>query len=229
MITLITLTEDSGWPHANRYDLAFGSVYRALEAGVLNDAGSSLNSDRMLLFHTTSGCYDAIMVVFDRLAEAGVSIPYHKKTAAFHAQADRSAERLNRTLEVAHRVYVGDKQQWHRHPHLIQLAYNTATSVSTGFSPYEILYAQPRNIVERILRPETPPTHDNLAASEWMGDVSMQLADAKEAIARSFIGYKSYYDKTCKPLPEYRVGDFVSIRLNRHPVAIIKRNRLSAQ
>jgi hypothetical protein len=62
-----------------------------------------------------------------------------------------------------------------------------------------------------------------------MEDVSMRLADAKEAIARSFSTYKSYYDKTHKPLPEYKVGDFVSIRLDRHPVAIIKRNKLSAQ
>lgn len=112
---------------------------------------------------------------------------------------------------------------------MIQLAYNTATSVSTGFAPYELLYVQPQNIVERILRPQAPPTHDNPAASEWMEDVSMRLADAKEAIARSFSTYKSYYDKTHRLLPEYKVGDFVSIRLDRHPVAIIKRNKLRAQ
>jgi hypothetical protein len=58
----------------------------------------------------------------------------------------------------------------------------TATSVSTGFAPYELLYAQPQNIVEWILRPQTPPTHDNPAASEWMEDVSIWLADAKEAM-----------------------------------------------
>jgi hypothetical protein len=109
------------------------------------------------------------------------------------------------------------------------LAYNTATSISTGFAPYELLYAQPQNIVEQILQPQTPPTYDNLAASEWMEDISIRLADVKEAIARSFSTYKSYYDKTQKPLPDYKVRDFVSIRLDRYPLAIIKRNKLSTQ
>jgi len=57
----------------------------------------------------------------------------------------------------------------------------------------------------------------------------MRLADAKEAIARSFTMYKAYYDQTHKALPKYKPGDFVSIRLDRHPVSIIKRNKLSAQ
>ena len=130
---------------------------------------------------------------------------------------------------MALRSYVGDRQQWHRHLYLVQLAYNTAKSATTGFSPYELLYAQPQNIVERILRPQTPPTHENPAASEWLEDVSMHLADAKVAIARSFTTYKAYYDQTHSALPEYKPGDFVSIRLDRHPVSIIKRNKLSAQ
>jgi hypothetical protein len=55
MTLLVMLTEDSGWPHAYRSDLAFGSVYRALEAGTPNDTGFSLNPDGMLMFHTTQG------------------------------------------------------------------------------------------------------------------------------------------------------------------------------
>jgi len=130
---------------------------------------------------------------------------------------------------VALHSYVGDRQQWHRHLYLVQLAYNTAKSATTGCSPYEFLYAQPQNIVERILRPQTPPTYENPAASEWLEDVTMRLADAKEAIARSFTTYKAYYDQTHLALPKYKPGDFVSIRLDRHPVSIIKRNKLSAQ
>ena len=57
----------------------------------------------------------------------------------------------------------------------------------------------------------------------------MRLADAKEAIARAFTTYKAYYDRAHTALPEYKPGDFVSIRLDRHPVSIIKRNKLSAQ
>jgi len=57
----------------------------------------------------------------------------------------------------------------------------------------------------------------------------MRLTDAKEAIARSFTTYNAYYDKTHLALPEYKPRDFVSIRLDRHLVSIIKRNKLGAQ
>jgi len=36
--------------------------------------------------------------------------------------------------------------------------------------------------------------HENPAAAEWLEDVSMQLADIKKVIARSFATYKVYYD-----------------------------------
>jgi len=111
----------------------------------------------------------------------------------------------------------------------MQPAYNSAKNATTGFSPYELLYAQPHNIIERILRLQTPQTHENPAAAQWLEDVSMRLSDAKEAIARSFATYKAYYDRNHSPILEYKPGDFVSIRLDRHPVSIIKRNKLSAQ
>jgi len=87
---------------------------------------------------------------------------------------------------VALRAYVGYRQQWHRQLYLMQLAYNSAKNATTGFSPYELLYAQPHNMIEWILRPQTPQTHENPAAAPWLEDVSMRLEDAKEAIARSF-------------------------------------------
>jgi aspartyl-tRNA synthetase len=55
MTSLVTLTEDSGWPYAYQSEPAFGSVYRALETGTPNDTGFSLNPDGMLMFHTTQG------------------------------------------------------------------------------------------------------------------------------------------------------------------------------
>jgi hypothetical protein len=55
MTSLVTLTKDSGWPYAYRSDPAFGSVYKALEAGTPNNTGFSLNPDRMLMVHTTQG------------------------------------------------------------------------------------------------------------------------------------------------------------------------------
>lgn len=87
----------------------------------------------------------------------------HKKTAAFHAQTDGAAERLNQTLEIALRNYINRKQNdWSKHLYLIELAYNTAKNSTTGFAPYGLLYSQPQNPVERILRPYIPPAIDDI-------------------------------------------------------------------
>jgi hypothetical protein len=55
MTSLVTLTEDSGWPYAYRSNPAFGSVNRPLKVGTPNDTGFSLNPDGMLIFHPTQG------------------------------------------------------------------------------------------------------------------------------------------------------------------------------
>ncbi|KAA8900222.1 hypothetical protein FN846DRAFT_892210 [Sphaerosporella brunnea] len=40
---------------------------------------------------------------------------------------------------------------------------------------------------------------------------------------------KEYYDRRRSDLPDIQVGDFVAIRLDLHPVSIVKRNKLSQQ
>jgi vacuolar-type H+-ATPase subunit C/Vma6 len=55
------------------------------------------------------------------------------------------------------------------------------------------------------------------------------LQTQKKPSPDQFSTYKTYYDQTYTALPEYIPEDFVSIRLDRHPVSIIKRNKLSAQ
>ena len=40
---------------------------------------------------------------------------------------------------------------------------------------------------------------------------------------------KKYYDKKHAPLPPYKIGDFVCLRLDKHPLSVIKHNKLSQQ
>jgi len=156
----------------------------------------------------------------------------HRKTAAYHAQTDGAAERLNQTLETALRAYIAPRQNdWHRHLGMIELAYNTSVSASTGFAPYDLLYSQPQDPVGRLMKYDIGPmAEDDLpAADALLEDVRIRIKDAQQAIAQSNATQKKFYDQRHSPQPSYKVGDFASIRLDRHPVSIITRNKLSQQ
>lgn len=160
----------------------------------------------------------------------------HRKTTAFHAQTDGAAERMNQTLEIALRNYVSPRQNnWAKHLYLMELAYNTSKSATTGFAPYELLYSQPQNPVERILRPNIPPASEDIdmdvneSADDLLLDNATRLRDAQQSIVMAMAAQKEYYDRRHGPIPKFKVGDYASIRLDRHPVSIIKRNKLSQQ
>jgi hypothetical protein len=158
----------------------------------------------------------------------------HRKTAAYHAQCDGAAERANQTLEIALRAYVNQRQNnWHRYLGLIQLAYNTAKHPGTGFSPNELLYANPMEPMDRLLNPPPPSEeHDeerNEDAEAFLDGISARLKDAQQAVIKALSSQKAYYDRRHSELPNISVGDFVAIRLDRHPVSIVKRNKLSQQ
>jgi hypothetical protein len=71
---------------------------------------------------------------------------------------------------------------------------------------------------------------DNLndaTADECMQETRNRLSDAKEAITQAFHTYKHYYDLNRSSIPKYKVGGFVSIRLHKHPVSIIKASKLA--
>jgi hypothetical protein len=161
----------------------------------------------------------------------------HRKTAAYHAQADGAAERMNQTLEVALRFYINQKQNnWHRHLGLIELAYNSARHPGTGFSPFQLLYANPDEPVSRLLSTHVPTmeTDDptvgaNAKAEEFLDGVRSRLTDAQEAVARGLAHQKEYYNKKHRNDIKVSVGDYVAIRLDKHPVSLIKRNKLTQQ
>lgn len=56
-----------------------------------------------------------------------------------------------------------------------------------------------------------------------------RLQDAQQAIVKGLESYKSYYDRRHRPILKYKVGDYASLRLERHSVTIIKLNKLSQQ
>jgi hypothetical protein len=159
----------------------------------------------------------------------------HRKTAAYHAQADGAAERMNQTLEIALRAYINQRQNnWHRHLGLIELAYNSARHPGTGFPPFQLLYANPEEPVRRLLSRELSTSEDrddNIDATNFLDGVQSRLRDAQEAVIKGLAYQREYYNSKHRSDSDIKLeaGDWVTIRLDRHPISIVKRNKLTQQ
>ena len=70
-------------------------------------------------------------------------------STADHPQTDGQTERVNQVLEDMLRAYVTKKQtNWEDYLPILEFAYNSAKHVTTGFSPFMLLYGfQPRSPV----------------------------------------------------------------------------------
>jgi hypothetical protein len=62
---------------------------------------------------------------------------------AFHPHSDGQAERYNRTLEEMLRGFVNARQDdWDSYLVPLEFAYNSSVNVSTGYSPFVLMYEQ---------------------------------------------------------------------------------------
>ncbi|RYA67920.1 hypothetical protein DD598_26420, partial [Enterobacter cloacae complex sp. 2DZ2F16B1] len=68
-------------------------------------------------------------------------------STADHPQIDGYTERVNQVLEYMLRAYVSKKQSdWEEYLPILEFAYNSAKHVTTGFSPFMLMYGfQPRS------------------------------------------------------------------------------------
>ena len=62
-------------------------------------------------------------------------------SSAYHLETDGQTERVKQVLEDMLRAYVSKKQSnWESYLPIIEFAYNSAKHVSTGFSPFMLMY-----------------------------------------------------------------------------------------
>ena len=62
-------------------------------------------------------------------------------STAYHPQMDGQTERVNQIMEEMLGMYVMDKPcKWEDYLHLVEFSYKNNFQVSTGMSPFEILY-----------------------------------------------------------------------------------------
>ena len=134
-------------------------------------------------------------------------------TTAYHPQTDGLVERFNNTLAEAISSYVSSNQlDWDVYIPAILFAYRTSPCVSTGDTPFYLLYGR-----EPRLAPDVsllPPSQLSSSVEEHRARIVRQI-EAAQSIARANIArtqqlMKLQYDKTSSDAP-FEIGQQVWI------------------
>lgn len=137
-------------------------------------------------------------------------------TAAAHAQADGQSEKTNQTMEIMLRCYIFDlmdrreEADWTRLLPVVEFEHNMSVNVSTGFAPFDLLYAvSPRRPIERALlqlkRDEAPVK----SANQLVDELEKRRKSARRAISKAQAFQKKYYDQKRSPVPVFKPGEKV--------------------
>ncbi len=155
----------------------------------------------------------------------------HRRTSSEHPQADGLAERCVQTLKTALKKCVrkdAGVKDWDSWVPWIALGYNCSCQMSTGTSPFHILYARspavPPAIREKLAQPldvlgNSVAAKENaalslLARAQWVQDAMPVIASNLEiAQHRDVLRYARTHSGSYTPqLQRFRVGDYVYVR-----------------
>jgi hypothetical protein len=136
-------------------------------------------------------------------------------SSSHHPQHDGQTEVTNKTLETMLRGFVSqDKSTWAEWLHLLEFAYNSNPHLSTGVSPYFLLYGfQPRapldflimNAVRKDRLYSTTP-----GANKFLEELNMHREAARLAVARAQVKQADHFNKG-RRIEEFQVGSLVLV------------------
>jgi len=140
-------------------------------------------------------------------------------TTSRHPEADGQVERTNQTLEQLIRTTCpAAGLDWPRWLPMIEFAYNSAVTESTGFSPFEMIYGKNPNsdfALDRIVS-------SNPDAEALRKGLTEIYAIAKENLERCRERMKRCADRKRQDAPKYKIGDLVLLDRREIPSKLIK-------
>ena len=106
-----------------------------------------------------------------------------KFSASYHHQTNGQAERVNKTLEEALRIFVrGKPQTWPKQLTMFEFAYNSSRHSTTGLAPFQLLYGEVPHTPASLIHGPQPRCPSATVFAE--GLISSQLA-ARDAIQQA--------------------------------------------
>lgn len=131
-------------------------------------------------------------------------------TTAFHPQADGQTERTNRTWQDIMRHYVNHKpQDWDLQLSLVEFAYNNSPSLSTGISPFKLVYGRDPLVPSSFLSSSAEQPSTNIAALEdFIRDVHERVRLAQDAM-QDAQSRQERYANLARRDDSFKIGDRV--------------------
>ena len=155
----------------------------------------------------------------------------HRTTAPLHPQANGLAERCVQTVKRSLRRQVEDTMTadtWDKHLAYISLGYNCSKQASTGYAPFQLLYARNPFVPSTVASRMEPPLNLNSADAAVQDRVADELlrragylATAMPTVAsnlaiaqhRDTLRYARVRSGAYRPVVrKFEVGDFVYLR-----------------
>jgi len=133
------------------------------------------------------------------------------RTTPYHPQSDGLVERLNRTIISMLATTVNDQGgEWEEHLPRVTFAYNTSEQVSTGFTPFYMMFGRQARIPLDIMFDTPVAETQNPNQYVWKLRKSLQSAHdlARNNLKKAACRQKELYDYKVYGKP-YAVGDLV--------------------
>ena len=127
------------------------------------------------------------------------------RTTAYHPQADGIVYNFNRSLLQLLRSYVNSQSGWEYYLPLVLYAYHTATHISTGVSPFLLMFGRspslPRLNIQNAFTATSYPDYLTAKLAELRDLVDVTLTEAA-------LSHKRAYDQHSANLPRlFTVND----------------------
>lgn len=128
-------------------------------------------------------------------------------TTSYRAAADGQSERMIKDLRVYFRIYLTNDKSWLDLLETFEFSHNIATSDTTGYSPFELVYGQQARTMTDLVPDQEIPSESMRQIAEKR---ATQFRLAQENVRKAQQKQAQQYNKHRKEV-DIKVGDFVLV------------------